>query len=75
MERLNDDPAPQNILFFYGEGGNGKSLLLKYLRQKACKRMISPTDWAKVKAKPDAELAAIMTRLKPGNSQTVSTAI
>ena len=74
VERLNDDPAPQNILFFYGEGGNGKSLLLKYLRQKACKRMISPTDWAKVKAKPDAELADIVTRLKPGTYHPVPAA-
>ena len=74
VERLNDDPAPQNILFFYGEGGNGKSLLLKYLRQKVCKQLISPTDWAKVKAKPDAELAAIVTRLKPGTYHPVPTA-
>lgn len=34
VKRLNDDPAPKNILFLYGEGGNGKSLLLKHLRQR-----------------------------------------
>ena len=28
-EYLNDDPPPSRILFFHGDGGNGKSLLLK----------------------------------------------
>ncbi|MDM8552116.1 hypothetical protein QUF72_18675 [Desulfobacterales bacterium HSG2] len=35
---LNDDPPREKILFFHGDGGNGKSLLLKYLGEKCCKR-------------------------------------
>ncbi len=34
---LNEDPAPEKILFFHGAGGNGKTLLLEYLRQNCCK--------------------------------------
>jgi tetratricopeptide (TPR) repeat protein len=74
VERLNDDPAPQTILFLYGEGGNGKSLLLKHLRKNACKRLISETDWQTIKAKPDAELADNITRLKPQVCRAVPTA-
>ncbi|MGB3293858.1 MAG: hypothetical protein WBB01_12800 [Phormidesmis sp.] len=37
-ERINDPPT-QEILFFHGAGGNGKSLLLKYLQQTVCKRL------------------------------------
>ncbi len=35
---LNEDPAPEKILFFHGGGGNGKTLLLEYLRKNCCKR-------------------------------------
>ena len=28
---VNEDPAPGTILFFHGDGGNGKSLLLQTL--------------------------------------------
>jgi predicted ATPase len=42
-EQLND-PVSGQILYFYGDGGNGKSLLLKYLRQKICKRFL-PHVW------------------------------
>ena len=34
---LNEDPSRESILFFHGDGGNGKSLLLRYLRKYFCK--------------------------------------
>lgn len=37
-EYLNTDPPQNRILYFHGDGGNGKSLLLKYLRLRCCKR-------------------------------------
>ncbi|MBI4322065.1 MAG: hypothetical protein HY675_26540 [Chloroflexi bacterium] len=36
---LNDDPPHEQILFFCGDGGNGKSLLLRYLERQCCKRV------------------------------------
>lgn len=42
-EQLNGERTAQ-ILYFYGDGGNGKSLLLKYLRQRVCKRFL-PHVW------------------------------
>ncbi len=54
-EQLND-PVTGQILYFYGDGGNGKSLLLKYLRQRICKRFL-PRVWQSRKVQPDAELA------------------
>ena len=37
-EYLNIDPVPEKIIFFHGVGGNGKTLLLKHLQQRCCKR-------------------------------------
>jgi len=42
---LNQDSPTNKILFFYGGGGNGKSLLLKFLRNHACKRFKSQVWW------------------------------
>jgi tetratricopeptide (TPR) repeat protein len=55
-EYLNESPR-EKILFFHGDGGNGKSLLLKFLRQRCCKRFRDDI-WQQIKGKPDAELAA-----------------
>src|SRR5205085_6391193 len=49
---LNEYPAQERILFFYGEGGNGKSLLLKFLQEHCCK-YIDLKNWEWVKGKPD----------------------
>lgn len=56
-EYLNDDKPPcEKILLFHGDGGNGKSLLLKFLLENCCKRF--PADiWQQLKAKPPAEVA------------------
>jgi hypothetical protein len=39
---LVDDPPRNAILFFYGDGGNGKSLLLRLLSQYGCSRPYPP---------------------------------
>ncbi len=49
---LNDDPPRNQILTFYGEGGNGKSLLLDHLREHFCKRF-DPEIWARLDSEPD----------------------
>jgi tetratricopeptide (TPR) repeat protein len=41
---INDRPASNRILFFHGDGGNGKTLLLTTLRDFYCKQ-IEPDDW------------------------------
>ena len=53
---LNDYPPPEKILYFHGGGGNGKSLLLKFLRQKCCKHFQKDI-WRELKVKSDAEIA------------------
>ncbi|MBD2596452.1 tetratricopeptide repeat protein [Nostoc spongiaeforme FACHB-130] len=53
---INEEPAAETILSFYGDGGNGKSLLLKFLRTKCCKRFGTDT-WQKLKTKTAAEVA------------------
>ncbi|MBD2380941.1 hypothetical protein H6G39_14025 [Trichormus variabilis FACHB-319] len=52
---LHDEPA-EKILSFSGDGGNGKSLLLKFLRTKCCKRFGADA-WQKLKTKTAAEIA------------------
>jgi len=44
---LNDDPPPGKILFFYGDGGNGKSLLLRYLEERCLKRL-DRSEWTRL---------------------------
>jgi tetratricopeptide (TPR) repeat protein len=42
LQYVNQDPPQQTILFFYGVGGIGKSLLLQFLRKHCCRPL---TDW------------------------------
>jgi hypothetical protein len=60
-EYLNDDPPPTKILFFHGDGGNGKSLLLKFLLENCCKRFV-PKIWQQLKTKSDDEFTAIIEK-------------
>ncbi|NET56713.1 MAG: hypothetical protein F6K47_11270 [Symploca sp. SIO2E6] len=54
-EYLNDNELhPNKILFFYGDGGNGKSLLLKFLQENCCKLFPLET-WQELKRKTYSE--------------------
>lgn len=53
---LNDNPPHKRILFFYGDGGNGKSLLLRFLRRNYSKRL-SAENWEYIRDKADEEFA------------------
>jgi hypothetical protein len=55
-EYLNEERPREKILFFYGDGGNGKTLLLKFLREKCCKRL-SPATWLQLQNQPAREVA------------------
>jgi tetratricopeptide (TPR) repeat protein len=57
-EYLNEESPRKTILFFHGDGGNGKSLLLKFLRQRCCKRFLRET-WQQLQAIPKAEVAKV----------------
>ncbi|MFI7125885.1 ADP-ribosylglycohydrolase family protein [Nonomuraea sp. NPDC050153] len=50
---INDDPSPERILYLYGLGGNGKSLLLRHLEKRAC---LHTDRWADISDTPDTEL-------------------
>lgn len=54
---LNDDPPCEQILFLHGDGGNGKSMLLRHLKKHYCKRL-RPADWQRLKALPDRAAVA-----------------
>ena len=45
---LNEETPREKILFFHGDGGNGKSLLLDILERDYCHR-IAPNDWQSLK--------------------------
>jgi hypothetical protein len=57
MSYLNDDPPRERILFFYGDGGNGKSLLLRFLRER-CLWRLRIDDWADAQTTPDEQFVA-----------------
>jgi tetratricopeptide (TPR) repeat protein len=50
---LNDEPPHERILFFYGDGGNGKSLLLRFLREHYFKHL-SLENWKFIRSTIDA---------------------
>lgn len=56
-EYINNDPVKKKILYFYGDGGNGKSLLLKYLRTKCCNRFKQEI-WQEILQQKDLKLLA-----------------
>src|SRR5215472_8584321 len=56
---INEDPPPRRVLHLHGLGGNGKSLLLRYLAARCCVRL-PPGEWERVRSLPDAELPAAL---------------
>src|SRR5687767_11722709 len=61
LSYLNDYPQRESILYFFGEGGNGKSLLLKYLHENYCKVITSDNwNWIKERTKSDAALVRLV---------------
>ncbi|MBD2384855.1 tetratricopeptide repeat protein [Cylindrospermum sp. FACHB-282] len=59
---LNDERPAEKILFFHGDGGNGKSLLLNFLRTQCCKRLRLDI-WKGLKSKADREIAEYIEEL------------
>jgi tetratricopeptide (TPR) repeat protein len=60
-EYLNEDPPPESVLYFHGESGNGKTLLLRYL-QRSCAKRMSPEEWREASAKTGDAFVACMAR-------------
>jgi predicted ATPase len=52
LRYLHAEPPHEQMLFFHGDGGNGKSLLLKLLKEGYCRRL-PVTDWARLDAEAD----------------------
>ena len=56
---INDDPPPRRLLYLQGLGGNGKSLLLRFLAARCCVRL-PPGEWERVRRLPEAEVPAAL---------------
>ncbi len=66
---LNEDPPREQILYFYGDGGNGKSLLLKHLQVNCCKRF-SPQVWQQWRALPESQAAEVADFVRHAEPKT-----
>ncbi|MEP6489901.1 hypothetical protein NDI43_18190 [Microcoleus vaginatus GB2-A3] len=66
---LNDDPPPEQILYFFGDGGNGKSLLLKHLEFHCCKRF-APEVWQKWRELPESQAAEVANFVRYAAAKT-----
>jgi len=66
---LNEDPPREQILYFYGDGGNGKSLLLKHLQVNCCKRF-SPLVWQQLHALPESKVAEVADFVRHAEPKT-----
>ena len=64
IQYINDDLSYEKILFFHGDGGNGKSLLLRFLREKCCK-LLPSEHWQQLKVKSAGEIASYVANLQP----------
>ncbi|MBF2048828.1 MAG: hypothetical protein IGS54_15945 [Elainella sp. C42_A2020_010] len=64
VELLHQEPASEQLLFLHGDGGNGKSLLLRHLRERCCKRLAAE-QWQQQRGRSDAELAHLIENLRP----------
>lgn len=53
---INKDPSPKNILYLYGDGGNGKSLIIKFLRKYGSRRIYENPYWEQEGEVVDYEL-------------------
>jgi ADP-ribosylglycohydrolase/tetratricopeptide (TPR) repeat protein len=59
---INEDPPPRRVLYLHGLGGNGKSLLLRYLAARCCVR-VPQGEWERMRRMPAAELAGALSRV------------
>ncbi len=66
---LNEDPPPEQILYFFGDGGNGKSLLLKHLEFHCCKRF-APEVWQQWRALPESQAAEVANFVRYAEPKT-----
>jgi ADP-ribosylglycohydrolase/tetratricopeptide (TPR) repeat protein len=51
VERIHAQPPPRTVAFYVAAGGNGKSALLRHLRDNCCVRL-PPAMWDEVRAAP-----------------------
>ncbi len=66
---LNEDQPREQILYFFGDGGNGKSLLLKHLEFHCCKKFPSQV-WQKLRALPESRAAEIADFVRNAQAKT-----
>jgi tetratricopeptide (TPR) repeat protein len=66
---LNEDPPPEQILYFFGAGGNGKSLLLKHLEFHCCKRF-APDVWQQWRELPESQAAEVANSVRYAAAKT-----
>jgi tetratricopeptide (TPR) repeat protein len=59
--RLQEEPETRQVIFFHGDGGNGKSSLLRFLRDKCCK-LLYPHHWLEAIALADPEFVDKVVR-------------
>ncbi len=66
---LNEDPPREQILYFFGDGGNGKSLLLKHLEYHCCKKF-PPQVWQQLRALPESKAAEVADFVRNAEAKT-----
>jgi tetratricopeptide (TPR) repeat protein len=65
---VNGDPAQPRFLFFYGVGGNGKTLLLRFLRKHWCRVF---DNWKSLK---DIEYASLLSSIDEKHAKSIPAA-
>jgi ADP-ribosylglycohydrolase/tetratricopeptide (TPR) repeat protein len=69
--RLNEDPSSKTVMFFFGLGGNGKSLLLRHLENRCCYRLAS-SEWEEISSYADELLVDAIAKAPSSESLPVA---
>ncbi|MCK9395824.1 MAG: SEC-C domain-containing protein [Methylobacter sp.] len=70
IEALHNDANTGAIIYFHGNGGNGKSLLLAYLQKNFCKRVDNAT-WQTIKGFDDKSLRDKLLEIPLTSSEAI----
>jgi len=59
LSYLNEETTNSQVLFLYGEGGNGKSFLMEFLQRHCCKSLTGQ-QWGRLKASSNQEMLSLI---------------
>jgi hypothetical protein len=64
---LSEEPPPDKLIYLHGDGGNGKSLLLRYLKER-CSNRLTPAAFQELQSLAGSALASVYIKSYKNNN-------